>query len=182
MTATLITVLVGFGILSILVLLASTRKQAGQIASLDDFEARWQKVDLAAFMNLADPVEERYLQRNLPSGEFRRLQRERVSVMWEYLSRVAENTKLMVQAGQIVQHSAVGEGAAKAQKLVATAMRTRMLIFAAEGYLAARYVLPGTAEPIHGLLRRYEGLTQSFAQTWTEHKLMSASTDAMYVN
>ena len=182
MNATLITVLVAFGIVATLVLFASTRKQARQISSLDDFETRWQQVDLAAFMNLANPGEERFLKQNLPSGEFRRLQRERLTVMSEYLSRVAENTKLMVQAGQIVQHASVGESALKAQELVANAVRTRMMIFMAEGYLTIRYVLPGTAEPIHELLRKYEGLTQSFAQTWTQHKLMTASTDAMYVN
>jgi len=117
-------------------------------------------------------------QRNLPAAEFRRIQRQRVIVMWEYLSRLAENTKLMVQAGQIVQHASAGDTAVRAREFVSSAMQTRRLIFMAEASLVLKFVLPATTDPVQSLVRRYETLSQSFAQTWTEHKLASATSAA----
>src|SRR5579863_5847530 len=81
-----------------LVLLA--RRQGMQLTGMQDLEDRWQKVDMASFLNLADPAEERYLRRRLSGSEFRRIQRMRVRVMWEYLGRLAFNSKLMMQAAQ----------------------------------------------------------------------------------
>src|SRR6266478_7216146 len=118
MNTSLMFLIAGLVFVSGFTLLMLTRRHAGQITSNEDFEARWQQVDMAAFMNLSDPLEERYLQRNLPAAEFRRIQRQRVFVMWEYLSRLSANTKLMVQAGQIVQHTTVGEPALKARQFV----------------------------------------------------------------
>src|SRR5437016_171146 len=83
-------------------------RQGSQISSLREVDAHWQKVDMEAFLNLVDPAEERYLQRNLSPAEFRRIQRLRVRAMWEYLGRLAFNSKLMMQAGQIVQHQSSG--------------------------------------------------------------------------
>lgn len=178
MNATLMFVIVGVAAASTMALLAATRSQKRQITGREDFDARWQKVDMAAFSNLSDPLEERYLQRNLPAAEFRRIQRQRVIVMWEYLSRLAENTKLMVQAGQIVQHASAGDKAVRAREFVSSAMQTRMLIFMAEASLVLKFVLPATTDPVQTLVRRYETLSQSFAQTWTEHKLASATSAA----
>jgi hypothetical protein len=178
MNASLMFVLTGVAIVSGLSLFAIMRQRTGQITGKEDFEARWQQVDMAAFMNLSDPLEERYLQRNLPAAEFRRIQRQRVIVMWEYLSRLSANTKLMVQAGQIVQHTTVGDSAVRARQFVSSAMQTRMAIFMAEASLALKFVFPATADPIHSLLRKYDSLSERFAQTWTEHKLAGATSAA----
>src|SRR5437879_6086010 len=175
MNVPLIFVLTGIAIVSGLSLFAVMRQRSSQITGNEDFEARWQQVDMEAFSNLSDPLEERYLQQNLPAAEFRRIQRQRVIVMWEYLSRLAENTKLMVQAGQIVQHASAGDAAVKARQFVSSAMQTRMLIFMAEASLAVKFVLPATTDPVQSLVRKYENLSQSFAQTWTEHKMVSST-------
>jgi hypothetical protein len=178
MNAFLIFAIVAVATVSIAALIAATRGHGRQIQGREDFDARWQQVDMAAFSNLSDPLEERYLQRNLPAAEFRRIQRQRVIVMWEYLSRLTENTKLMVQAGQIVQHASVGDTAVRAREFVSSAMQTRMLIFVAEASLVLKFVLPATTDPVQSLVRRYETLSQSFAQTWTEHKLAKATSVA----
>jgi hypothetical protein len=174
MNVPLIFVLTGVAIVSGLSFFAVMRQRAGQLTGNQDFEARWQQVDMAAFMNLSDPMEERFLQQNLPAAEFRRIQRQRVIVMWEYLSRLSVNTKLMVQAGQIVQHTTMGDAAVAARQFVSSAMQTRMAIFMAEASLVLKFVFPATADPIHELVRRYDLLSQRFAQTWTEHKLAGA--------
>jgi len=178
MNVPLIFVLTGIAIVSGLSLFAVMRQGSSQITGNEDFEARWQQVDMAAFMNLSDPLEERYLQRNLPAEEFRRIQRQRVIVMWEYLSRLSANTKLMVQAGQIVQHTTIGDAAVAARQFVSSAMQTRMAIFMAEASLVLKFVFPATADPIHELVRKYDLLSQRFAQTWTEHKLTVATSAA----
>src|SRR5437868_8944394 len=78
---TFILAFVAFGAMLTIALLVVARKQGRQIAGIADFESRWQKVDMDAFANLIDPSEQRYLQRNLPAAEFRKLQRERVTIM-----------------------------------------------------------------------------------------------------
>jgi hypothetical protein len=178
MNAFVIFGIVAVAAVSIAALVMATRGHGRQIKGRQDFDARWQQVDMEAFSNLSDPLEERYLRQNLPAAEFRRLQRQRVIVMWEYLSRLAENTKLMVQAGQIVQHASSGDAAVKARQFVSSAMQTRMLIFMAEASLAVKFVLPGTTDPVQSLVRKYENLSQSFAQTWTAHKMASATSAA----
>jgi hypothetical protein len=178
MNVPLIYVLAGIALVAGLSLFAVMRQRAGQLTGTQDFEARWQQVDMAAFMILSDPQEERYLQRNLPAAEFKRIQRQRVIVMWEYLSRLSANTKLMVQAGQIVQHTTVGDKAVAARQFVSSAMQTRMAIFVAEASLVLKFVFPATADPIHELVRRYDTLSQRFAQTWTEHKLEGVTSPA----
>lgn len=158
-----ITVVVAVALLFMLAMAAS--RQRSQIGDIRDVDARWQAVDMEAFLNLVDPAEERYLRRELPAGEFSRIQRMRVRVMWEYLGRLAFNSKLMMQAAQLVQHNSTGEKLQEATQLVATASRMRMLIFAADAYLAVRFLLPHKQDPIRGLVAQYESLTQSFAAT-----------------
>jgi hypothetical protein len=163
MNPVLITVAVAAILLAILAVAAL--RQSGQLKSMADLDTRWQRVDIEAFLNLVDPAEERYLRQNLPGGAFRSIQRARVRVMWEYLGRLSFNAKLMMQAGQIVQHHSNGEQLQEATQLVASATRFRLLIFAADAYLAVRFLLPETSDPIRQLVSRYDALTQMFTQT-----------------
>ena len=163
MNSFLITAIVFSGLLVLMVVLAL--RQRGQISSVQELDARWQKIDMAAFLNLADPAEERYLRQRLPSSDFRRIQRMRVRAMWEYLGRLSANSRLMMRAGQIVQHQSSGQKLQEATRLVATASRMRMLIFAADAYLAVRFLLPETQDPIRKLVQNYDSLTNLFTQT-----------------
>jgi hypothetical protein len=97
-------------------------------------ESRWQKVDMEAFLNLADPSEETYLRRNLSATEFAGIQRQRVRVMWQYLGRLSANSKLMMQAAQKVQHHGSPEQMQEATRLVGAATQMRMLIFAVDAW------------------------------------------------
>src|SRR5947209_17658539 len=106
MNPTVITVVFAAGLALALAMIASRREK--QISGLQDVESQWRKVDMASFLNLTDPAEERFLRRNLPATEFRRIERERIQVMWEYLGRLAFNSKLMMRAGQMVQHHSSG--------------------------------------------------------------------------
>ena len=162
---------------TVLVLLMSVlaMRQGGQISNMQELDAHWQKIDMQAFLNLADPSEERYLRRRLPAAQFRRIQRMRVRAMWEYLGRLAVNSRLMMQAGQIVQHQSSGEQLHQATRLVATASRMRMLIFAADAYLAVRFLLPETQDPIRKLVANYDSLTQMFTHTCYDNRAAARS-------
>lgn len=163
MNPILITVIAAVALTLVFALVALGRDR--QIERLSDVQNLWQKVDIEAFMNLVDPAEERYLRRNLSTMEFNRIHRRRIRAMWEYLGRLAFNSRLMMQAGQMAQHESSGDRLREATQLVANASRMRMLIFAADIFLAVRFLLPEMQDPIGSLVANYDALTQLFAQT-----------------
>ena len=173
MNTILLTAGVAFALLLVFAVVAV--RQHRQLANLSHVERQWQRIDMEAFLNLVDPAEERYLRQNLTGSDFRSIQRLRVRVMWEYLGRLAFNSKLMMQAGQMVQHHGSAEHLQQATQLVATAGRMRMLICAADVYLAVRFLLPETQDPIRRLVANYDALTQMFTQTCGRELAVSRS-------
>ncbi len=163
MNPVLIIVLVASAVL--VVLGAAAFRHGSQLKNMADLESNWQNVDMEAFLNLVDPAEERYLRRNLSAAQFASIQRHRVRVMWEYLGRLSANSKLMMQAAQMVQHHGSPQQMQEATRLVGTATRVRMLIFAVDAYLVVRFLLPQTQDPVRTLVGQYDALTQMFSQT-----------------
>ena len=157
-----ITAVVG---LALICIFAWAALRQGRQAGTGDAEPRWQRVDMEAFLNLADPAEERYLRRNLSASEFAKIHRLRVRVMWEYLGRLAFNSKVMMNSAQMVQHNGTPEQLQSATRLVAAASRMRMLIFAVDAYLVVRFLLPQSQDPVRNLVGKYDELTQMFTQT-----------------
>lgn len=163
MNPVLIIILVAAALL--IVLGVAVVRHGGQLRNMADLESRWQKVDMEAFLNMVDPAEETYLRRNLSATEFARIQRYRVRVMWEYLGRLSVNSKLMMQAAQMVQHHGTEAQLQEATRLVGAATRMRLLIFGVDAYLAVRFLLPQTQDPVRTLVGKYDELTQMFTQT-----------------
>ena len=155
-----------FSVVLLLALFSLALLHKGKGDTTEDLEAGLHNVDMQAFLNLVDPAEELYLRRNLSLWEFKSLQRQRILVMWEYLSRLAVNAKLMMRAGQMVQHSGDVESFATATQFVSNASRLRMLIFAAHGYLAVRFLFPMKRNPIAAIADRYDVLATSFRGEW----------------
>lgn len=160
-----IVITVVFAVAIALVLAMTAFRSESQIAGLNDVESQWRKVDIESFLNLTDPAEERFLRRNLSAIEFRRIQRDRIRVTWEYLGRLAFNSKLMMSAGQMVQHNSSGRNLQEATQLVSTASRMRLLIFTAEATLAFRYLMPTVEYSMTRLVADYNSLTMTFAST-----------------
>lgn len=160
MTTLFIIVLAALCVLTMLVY--ATRRHRMQLRSLEDFRARWQKVDVEAFANLVDPGEERFLKENLSRKEFRQIHRDRMLVAWEYLGRVGRNTQLMVQAGQIIQAHNQGAEAERARRHVEAAMRLRTLVFLARCSLALQITLPSKNADLGNVLRHYSDAAHSF--------------------
>lgn len=160
MTAFFVLFIVALVVLAVFAYAA--RRHRAQLRSLEDFRARWRKVDVEAFANLVDPREEDFLREKLPAGEFRRLRRQRLYVAWEYLGRVGQNAQLMVQAGQIISRHNTGDDALRARQHVATAIRLRSLVLMAQCGLVAEMVLPWRAAPLENVVSLYSDAAHSF--------------------
>lgn len=150
------------------VLFVAARTQNQPIASIDDLRARLTPIDLPALMNLIDADEERYLRENLALRDFNFIRRKRLAATWEYLSRLSANAKLLVQAGQIIQHTSQGEQELEARALVADSVRLRNMVLVAKLSTAMKFVFPGTTSPIATVLARYSesrnGMEQALSQ------------------
>ncbi len=137
-------------------------RQQGQLRSMDDFRARWAKVDLEAFANLVDPSEDRFLQARLPAAVYRTIRRERLKAAWEYLGRVGQNAQLMVQAGQIIERHNSGAEAERARRHVDAAIQLRTAVFVARCSLAKQILLPTGDAGLEKVLRLYGNAAHSF--------------------
>ena len=160
MTAFFVVFIVALVVLAVFAYAA--RRHSTQLRSIEDFRARWKKVDIEAFANVIDPSEVRFLKESLPAGEFRRLQRQRLQVAWEYLGRVGQNAQLMVQAGQIIQQHNTGPEAVRARRHVHDAMRLRSLVFMAQCSLAVQMAFPVGNASLERVLRLYGDAAHSF--------------------
>ena len=163
--------IVPLGLLLAIALFAAVRSQRTPITDLEDFHRRWSKVHLPALLNLIDRDEETYLRENLSRGDFKMIQRKRLAVTWEYLSRVGANARLMVQAGQAIQHSSHGEQSLEARALVADSMRLRTAVLQAKLSIAARFVFPGIDSPIASALEPYSAIREHIEQAFSERKI-----------
>ena len=164
-----------FGGLLLVGLFAVVRSQSHPISSLSDLQARWTPVDMLALMNLMDTEEERYLQENLTSRDFRMIRRKRLAATWEYLSRIGANARLMVQAGQIIQHTCQGEESLEARALVNDSIRLRTRVLTAQFSIATKFVLPGMVSPITSVLDQYSQVRGSLEQAFAQRKIHAVS-------
>jgi len=133
-------------------------------APVPDLQACTQPVDLAAFRNLIDPAEEDYLRRELPAGQFRSLQRQRMRAALEYVQRTAYNGALLLRVGEAASHDQNPEVAAAARTLMNEALRLRMNAMLAMIVLYARIAVPGARISIGRVTDVYESLTQGLVR------------------
>src|SRR6266508_1150893 len=73
--------------------------------------------DVEAFRNLIDEGEATYLQERLPSGEFRRVHRERMLAAVDYVRGAYRNAGILVQIAQAAKESPDPEIASAADNL-----------------------------------------------------------------
>src|SRR5580704_8419291 len=97
--------LVAISLILLLLLLQTARGQTAAVSSLDDLAGRTRPVDIDAFRNLMDPEEEEFLRLNLPSGEFRAVQRERLQAAVDYVQSTAHNAAILLRLGEAAARS-----------------------------------------------------------------------------
>jgi hypothetical protein len=160
MTISLILVLTGVVALLYLLRLA---KGHGSAVSLDNLTERIRSVDVEAFRNLIDPEEEKFLQTNLPPGEFRSIHRERLRAALEYISCAAQNAAILLRLGEAARRSPDPTVAEAGEKLVDSAIRMRLYAFQVMARLYLGIILPGARISPVGIAESYESMTRLVA-------------------
>ena len=153
-------VFVSLGLMALLCLLVLAKGRAGSTGNVEKLTGQLRPVDVEAFRNLIDIHEEQYLRANLPGGEFRRVQRQRVLAAIGYISCAAHNAAILVRIGDAARRSPDPPTAAAAEKLVDTAIRLRLSAFHAMAKLYLALILPlPRISPVR-LAESYEQMTR----------------------
>jgi len=84
-----------------------------------------QPIDVAAFRNLVDPMEDEYLRRRLSAPEFRLVRRERLRAMAAYVQTSARNAAILVRVGQAALATGDAPTVEAARRLVDNALLLR---------------------------------------------------------
>jgi hypothetical protein len=149
--------------LSLLALAFSVRLTKGRVLPSEVLEnptEQMRAVDLEAFRNLVDPDEEEFLRTNLPSAEFRRIQRERLRAAVEYVSCAAQNAAVLLRLADAGRRSPDPATAEAAEKLVQNALRLRLYALQAIPRLYLGMILPGGRISSVRIAESYEQMTR----------------------
>jgi hypothetical protein len=82
-------------------------------------------LDVEAFRNLADPVEESYLRRRLPASEFRKVRKARLRALVGYVQAAGRNAAVLVRMGQNASASSDTATVEAARQLIEQALLLR---------------------------------------------------------
>jgi len=120
---TLAIFLVVFAVITLFVILRVTvsRSLRHRNANLPGIEP----LDVEAFRNLVNPLENEYLHRRLSSAEFRRVQRERLRAAAAYVRVAGRNATVLVAIGQAALAAGDDKTAEAARQLVDNALLLR---------------------------------------------------------
>lgn len=129
---------------------------------LSDVNSKTQPVDLAAFQNLRDPRDTAFLRERLRPAAFRRVQRLRTRAALEYLGRIANNSRVLIRAGEASRNSPDPKVAEAAESVIAEALRLRMLTLRVQLLLYLEWIDPGRSAATSGVCDRYESVRWRF--------------------
>jgi hypothetical protein len=157
-------ILVISAILVLVVLFVTARGRAGSVSEIAQLQGKTQPVDLVAFRNLTDPVEEKYLRENLPARDFRMVQRERLRAAMEYVDAVAGNAAVLLRLGEAARRSANPQVAEAGMQLVNRALRVRLYALSAKAQLGAAILWPGVHVSPAAVTDVYQQLTRTVSR------------------
>jgi hypothetical protein len=96
-----------------------------QISADNSIAAQIQPIDIEAFRNLVDPVEDDYLRRRLPPSEFRLVRRARLRALAAYVQTAGKNAAILIRMGQLALATNDARTAEAARQLVNDALLLR---------------------------------------------------------
>jgi len=129
-----------------------SRKSAGLPAAV-------RPIDVEAFRNLINPVEDDYLRRRLPPGQFRMVRRERLLAMAAYVRVAANNATVLVRIGQTALAGGDPRVAEAAHKLVNDALLLRRNATVARARIYMALAWPNSGLAAVRVADRYEQLS-----------------------
>jgi len=153
-------ILVSLSVLALAFSLRLTKGRALPPEALENPTEHMRAVDLEAFRNLVDPDEEEFLRSNLPSAEFRKIQRERLRAAVEYVSCAAQNAGVLLRLADAGRRSPDPATAEAAEKLVQNALRLRLCALQAIPRLYLGMILPGGRISPVRIADSYEQMTR----------------------
>ena len=110
---------------ALLVLWIAVRTHQLDKVSADELPRLLRPMDLEAFLNLVDPAEDEFLERELPRHQLSRIRKERLRAVLEYLGRARHNAAILLRMGEAAQRSPDRELALQGNQLVSAALRFR---------------------------------------------------------
>jgi hypothetical protein len=132
-----------------------------QVRAHAGLAAQIQPIDVEAFRNLANPIEDEFLHRRLPAGEFRRVRRERLRAMSAYVQTAGRNAAVLVEIGQAALTSPDAQTVEAARRLVDQALLLRRNATFALVKIYAAIAWPTAGLAAAPVLRAYEQLNGS---------------------
>jgi hypothetical protein len=123
-------------------LMLAARGHARSISSIAELNDLSRPVDLEAFRMLTLPSDEDYLRSSLPPREFTRVQRMRMRAAFEYVSRAAHNSAVLLRLGENNRRSENPQLAQAGAELADTAIQMRLLCLLALATIAVRIAFP----------------------------------------
>jgi hypothetical protein len=160
MMSTILILIVLFALLAVLFVIRQAKGHASGIKSPEDLRTQLCIVDIDAFRNLTDPIEEEFLQTHLSRREYRKLQRYRLRATLAYVSCVAKNAAVLIRMGEEARRSADASVVEAGTKLVNNALRLRLQTFQVKAKVYLQIVYPGVRTPSEELVSQYEQMTR----------------------
>jgi hypothetical protein len=131
---------------------------------LEDLAGRTRPVDLDSFRNLVDPREEDFLRANLPPGQFRAVQRERMRAALEYVQNIAHNAAFLLRLGEAATRSSDKRVAQAGKQLIDSALRLRAYALLSGAKLYLRILFPEARLSYGRMADNYENLSTLASQ------------------
>lgn len=154
-------VLVVTAVVCLVAILGLTVSRSLQVRVHAGLVAQIQPIDIEAFRNLANPLEDEFLHRRLPAGEFRRVRRERLRAMLAYVLTAGRNATVLIEIGQAALTSPDAPTVEAARGLVDQALLLRRNATFALLKIYAAIAWPTASLAAAPVLRAYEQLNGS---------------------
>ena len=147
---------------ALLVLWIAVRTHRLDKVSVEELPRMLQPMDLEAFLNLVDPAEDEFLERELPRNQLGRIRKERLRAVLEYLGRARNNAAILLRLGEAAQRSPERELAVQGAQLVTAALhfRSYAMLLTAKTYMAL--LSGGSPVQIAGFRAQYGELKAAF--------------------
>ena len=149
---------IGLLALALMLYVATTHRRTE--SDLDHLALQLKPIDVNAFRNLINEGEEEFLRRNLPSGEFRSIQRERKLAAVEYIWCAAQNAAILIRLGEAAKHDPDPAVSAAADKLLENALRLRLYAFRVVPRLYVGLLFPGASLAPYFVADSYDAINR----------------------
>ncbi len=138
------------------------RRSVLSAQSYDELSRQLVPVDIAAFRNLIDANETRYLREKLAPAVFRAVQRQRQIATLAYVKAVAHNAALLIAMADPAKSSPNPEVASTAQAVVEQALQLRIRSLLLILRLWAGIAIPGLTVAGASIADRYQNVSSGF--------------------